>query len=337
MELVKNIFYGAVVGIANIIPGVSGGTMALVLGFYERLIDAIHNISGETIKALLGIFRFEQSGFDRFKSELRRIDAGFLAAIASGALAAIVVLASLMTYLLKEWHDPTYGFFFGLVLVSALVPYRIIKQKTVPVFISFILAGAGILAVSGSISDAEKIEKARVKYELSEKGTGGNTKSVPVGRGLSASRMVYLFFTGAVAISAMILPGVSGSLLLLILGAYFDILTAVADRDFIILGIFAAGCLAGILLFTRLLNFLLKRWSDQTMSGLLGLVVGSLWMIWPFRNSARVGEEVLYLSNRIPSKFGNNELLTIVAAIAGMGIVALFIKMEGPAVEDRDV
>jgi putative membrane protein len=336
MELVKNIFYGAVVGIANIIPGVSGGTMALVLGFYERLIDAIHNISGETIKAFLGVFRFDQTGFDRFRSELRRIDAGFLAAIASGALAAIVVLASLMTFLLKEWHDPTYGFFFGLVLVSALVPYRIIKRKTAPVFISFILAVAGILAVSGSISDAEKIEKARVKYELKERGKSGDINGVPAMRGLSAAKTGYLFVTGAVAISAMILPGVSGSLLLLIMGAYFDILTAVADRDFIILGIFAAGCLAGVLLFTRLLNFLLKRWSDQTMGGLLGLVVGSLWMIWPFRNSARVGGEVLYLSNTFPSEFGNNELLTIAAAIAGMGIVALFIKMEAPAVEEQD-
>ncbi len=335
MELFKNILYGVIVGIANIIPGVSGGTMALVLGFYERLIDAVHNISGKTIEALFGLFRFNRTGIENLKSELRRIDADFLAAILLGALAAIVALASLMTYLLKKWHDPTYGFFFGLVLISAFVPYRIIKRKTIPVFLSFILAVAGVLAVSGAISDAEKIEKARVKYELKEKGKSGRTEN-SVKRDLSPVKIVYLFFTGAIAISAMILPGVSGSLLLLIMGAYFDILAAIADRDFLLLGIFAAGCIAGILLFTRLLNFLLKRWGDETMGGLLGLVVGSLWMIWPFRNSANVGDEIIYLSNRMPGEFGPNEWLTIACTVAGMIIVALFIKMEAPEREGRD-
>lgn len=336
MELLKNIFYGVIVGIANIIPGVSGGTMALVLGFYERLINALHNISGKTIKRVFGVFRFNKTAYENLKTELKRIDAGFLAAILSGALTAIVVLAKLMTYLLKELHDPTYGFFFGLVLISAIVPYKIIKRKTVPVFLSFVLAVAGVLVVFGSVSDAEKIEKARVKYELKKRKNSSNTRNIPAQREVSAAKTLYLFLTGAVAISAMILPGVSGSLLLLIMGVYFDILSAIANRDFILLGIFAAGCIVGILLFTRLLNFLLWRWSDETMSGLLGLVVGSLWMIWPFRNRVNVGDEIVYLSNCIPSEFGFNEFLTITSAVVGMGIVYLFIKLEAPAIKGED-
>ncbi len=328
MKLLKNLFYGAIVGVANIIPGVSGGTMALVLGFYERLIDAIHSISGETVKAVLGIFRFNRSGFEGFQSEMKRIDAGFLAAIAAGALAAIVALARLMTYLLTEWHDPTYGFFFGLVLVSALVPYRIIKRKTLPVLLSFILAVAGVFAVSVSITDEKKIEKARVKHELSiQKGSSREGRVLKKGE-YTIERLIYLFLLGAVAISAMILPGISGSLLLLLMGGYFEMLSAIDNRDLPVIGVFAAGCLAGILLFTRLLNFLLKRWSDETMSALLGLVVGSLWMIWPFRNSRDVGGKAVYLSNRMPADLGSNELLTLVSVLAGMVIVSLFIKME---------
>jgi putative membrane protein len=125
-----NILRGMVIGVANIIPGVSGGTLALVLGIYERLIGAINNISFETVKASFGLLKFNKDGWKNFTAELHRIDAFFLASILTGALISIGALAKVMTYFLEHFHDPTYGFFCGLVIVSAWVPFKLIKKHS---------------------------------------------------------------------------------------------------------------------------------------------------------------------------------------------------------------
>jgi len=335
MQLIRNLLHGAVIGVANIIPGVSGGTLALVLGIYERLIAAIHNISLETVKTLLGIFRFNRASLVRLKTELRRIDAVFLATIAVGALTAIVALAELMTYLLKNWHDPTYGFFFGLVLISAVAPYKLIRKISIRSLVSVILAVALVVAISYAVSGEKLIEKARVKHELSvQKETDAQNRTDPEDtKSLDPFHLLYIAFLGAVGISAMILPGVSGAFLLLVMGGYFDILQAIAVRDIPVLAVFLIGSLVGILAFTRLLNFLLKRFHDETMSFLLGLVIGSLWMIWPFKTTAVIGEgtihqETIYLANRLPESFGVNEVFTLIAFLAGASIVAVMVWAE---------
>lgn len=330
-RILIDIFYGAIIGVANIIPGVSGGTMALVLGFYERLISAIHNISSETIKIFLGALTFKKENIEKLKNESKRIDLIFLVRITTGALAAVAALAKIMTYLLQNLHDPTYGFFFGLVLVSAIAPYRLIKKKTLSCLLVFIIAVCAILVVSNTASGDTLLKKAQLKHEMkinkehaetyNIKETGGKNK-------LDIVKLLYIFLMGVVAISAMILPGVSGSFLLLLMGGYFVILKAIVNRDFPVLVSFTVGCLIGIIAFSRFLNFLLKKWHDQTMSFLLGLVIGSLWMIWPFRTSAKVGEEVIYLINRIPTSFGANEVYTILAAIIGVVIVITLLLVE---------
>ena len=124
VRIVVDLLRGVAIGLANIIPGVSGGTMALILGIYERLITAIGNLGSSTLKAP---FR----GLSALKEELRRTDALLLFLLAVGALGIIVAVARVMPYLLDNQHDPTYGFFFGLVLVSVIVPYRMIKKKGV--------------------------------------------------------------------------------------------------------------------------------------------------------------------------------------------------------------
>ncbi len=327
---IKEIFIGGIIGVANIIPGVSGGTMALILGIYERLISAIHNISLKTIKNMLKIFTFKKEGFDLFLQEFRAIDGFFLGRILIGALVMIIALAKLITYLLKNWHEPTYGFFFGLVLVSVIVPYKLIKKKTLPVIISIIIAIATVVGMSQAISNKTLIHKAKIKHELKMKKKSGiiDTKQKKVT--LSKIKHYILFFImGAVAISAMILPGVSGSFLMLLMGGYFDILKAISNRDLPLLGIFALGCLVGIVVFTRLLNFLLNRFHDQTMGYLLGLVIGSLWVIWPFKTFQKIGDETVYLSNTIPGSFGLQQIITIFAILCGIAIVAFMVWYEG--------
>jgi putative membrane protein len=176
------------------------------------------------------------------------------------------------------------------------------------------------------MSGDKLIEKAKAKQAVK---TGQSINSGDVyNPDLSAGRLVFIFVAGAAAISAMILPGVSGSFLLLLLGLYFDILQAIIHRQLVILGIFALGCLIGMAFFTRLLSILLKKWHDLTMAFLLGLVLGSLWPLWPFKTMTTVGEETIYLANKIPERFGGNELITLITIVIGTLIVAAFIIME---------
>jgi putative membrane protein len=329
MNLLLDYFKGTIIGIANIIPGVSGGTMALVLGIYERLIDALHNISTESVIAPLRLIILKKGSFMQFKEEMKRIDAVFLLMLGIGALSSIIALAKLMTYLLKHQHDPTYGFFFGLVLLSVIAPFQLIRKKTVPVFLAIVIAMSSVFAVSFAVSGDAMLHKAQKKHELQVRTSQNIQPAQAVSpQNIKFLKFVYLFFLGAVSISAMILPGVSGSFLLLLLGGYFEILEAITTRNFPVLGAFALGCIVGILLFTRLLDYLLKKWYDTTMGFLVGLVIGSLWMIWPFKTSAVVGDETVYLTNMIPRQFSANEVLTVVAFIAGSLIVAAMLIIE---------
>ncbi len=327
MNIITQLFNGAIIGVANIIPGVSGGTMALILGFYERLIAAINNISVKTIWIFLKSLSLKKERLEEFKAEWKRIDAFFLVLITVGALFSVVALAKLMPILLEDYHDPTYGFFFGLILVSALSPYRLIKKKNLSVFIIALIAIVLIVLIANAASGERLLEKEKAKLEMKQKKAAGGEVSASASA-FDIKLLLFMFILGAVAISAMILPGISGSFLLLLMGGYVDILNAVSSRNIPVLFVFAFGCLIGIALFSRLINFLLKRWHDLTMGFLVGLVVGSLWMIWPFKTSAVVGEKTVFLSNTIPSAFGGNEWLTIGLAVIGAAIVAVMLVVE---------
>ena len=306
--------------------------MALVLGFYERLVSAIHSISPKTIKSLLNVLRGKENSFENFKTELERIDAFFLFKLTVGALVAIVALAKVMTFLLVEWHDPTYGFFFGLVLLSVVSPFQLIKRKSFSVIVFSLIGAVSVWGISNAVSGDDLIEKAQIKHELKLQKEAQQGHDPPSANKETAHRSVttYLvfFMMGVIAISGMILPGISGSFLLLLMGGYFEMLKAIVDRDFSLLSVFALGCLVGVLLFTRLLNYLLRQFHDHTLGALLGLVMGSLWAIWPFKETAQVGEEIIYLSNRIPDSLGATEWMTAIAVIMGMVVIAFFLKVE---------
>ena len=329
MKIIIDLIKGGIIGVANIIPGVSGGTMALVLGIYERIIEAIHNISLKTFTSFLKVFTFSKKARDDFREEMKKIDGFFLFIMGVGALGAIFSLATLMKYLLNDVHDPTYGFFFGLVLASVVVPYKMIKKKSITVLLCALLAVGAIVASSIAVSDEEKIHSAEQRCELRQQ-QNETAANVPAAvAGYSLKRVGYIFFLGAVTISTMILPGVSGSLLLLMLGGYYDTINALSNLDIIYILIFGAGCGFGLILFSRFLNFLLKKFHDQTMGFLLGLVLGSLWIIWPFKNSVVICEKVVDLSNTLPASFGIGEIITGLTILLGIIIVAAMIYVEG--------
>jgi putative membrane protein len=323
-----DVLKGMIIGVANIIPGVSGGTLALVLGVYERLIGAIHKISFQTLKATLELLTLKKDGWKNFNDELKRIDAYFLISIGAGALVSIGATAGLMTYLLEHFHNQTYGFFCGLVIVSAWVPFKLIRKHSFFSVSAAVIAIAGIIALSSSLSDEQKISREQTKHEIKLQKTEISGNIVQESFDHSPTHLLYIVMAGAVGISAMILPGISGSFLLLLMGVYFIILKSITQLDLLTLFSFSLGCLIGILSFTRFINFALKKWYDVTTSFLLGLVIGSLVAIWPFKENATIGGEIVYLSNKWPEVFGNNEIMTIFSALMGGLIVWMFILIE---------
>ncbi len=337
---------GCCIGVANIIPGVSGGTMAVMLGIYERLIRALHHIGFSTARKLLAIFTLKKGAISKARTELHRIDFGFLIAITFGALLAVVASARLIIYLLNERHDPTYGFFLGLVLTSVIIPVKMLKHFTVKEVVSLLLAAVLTVGLTLSISGEKRLENEQRKHELSDKLrpgkevqlsgnaiTGSEASTArPQGASKNANHAVgmllYLFLCSAIAVSAMILPGISGSFIFLLLGVYFDVLAAVNNRDWIVIGFVALGGIVGLLAFTRLLNYVLERHHDVTVSFLIGLMLASLYGLWPFRSYAMVGGKRIDVTHILPQA-NMNLAITVLAFLIGCGVVLLFYRLEG--------
>lgn len=245
-EDIKNALKGFGMGAANVIPGVSGGTIALLTGIYSRIINSLDAImSVGTWKMLL---RKDVKGF------WKAIDGRFLLALGAGILASVWLLASLMTYVLENYHIQTLAFFFGLILASAAV----------------LLAGID----KWRWSDAAMVAAGlAVGLLVCGRESGGST---PDG-------LWFIFISGAIAITTMILPGISGSYVLMLMGKYEFIMNAVTELDLVVLGVFAAGCLVGILAFAKFLHWLLAKAERQTILVLIGFVLGSLVGVWPLR------------------------------------------------------
>ena len=346
MGYLSLVLKGCCIGVANVIPGVSGGTMAVMLGIYERLIRALHHIGLSTARKLLPIFTLKKEAISEARAELYRIDFGFLIAITFGALLAVVASARLIIYLLNEQHDPTYGFFFGLVLTSVIIPFKMLKRFTVKECISLLLAAGLTVGLTLSMSGEKRLENEQRKQGISDKSrlgkesqlsgnaiTGAETPTTaPQDTSKDANHAVgvllYLFLCSAIAVSAMILPGISGAFIFLLLGVYFDILAAVDNRDWIVIGIVALGGIVGLLAFTRLLNYVLERHRDLTVSFLIGLMLASLYGLWPFRSYEVVGEARIDIAHILPQA-NMNLAITVLAALIGCGVVLLFYRLEG--------
>lgn len=232
-------------GAANVIPGVSGGTVALVTGIYERLINALKSCNLSAAKLL---FSGDIAG------TWRHIDGQFLMAILSGVAVSIVTLAKILEYLLANFEVATMAFFFGLIAVSIFSVGRTIK-KWGPLAIVSLLVGT-VLAVGVALL-----------APASENPNSG-----------------YLFLCGVVAICSMILPGLSGSFVLIIMGNYALVLGAIGRFDLAVLLPVALGCGLGLLAFAHILGWIYERFHDQTIALMTGFILGSLAVVWPWKD-----------------------------------------------------
>ena len=229
---------GLAMGAADVVPGVSGGTIAFISGIYDELLHSIARVP----EALLLLLR------GRIKDAWQMANATFLLVLLCGILTSVLTLARLITYLLHHHPIPVWSFFFGLILVSTYLVGREISRWNWSRVLSFVLGLA-------------------FAYWI--------TVAAPMQWG---SDLPTLFLAGAIAICAMILPGISGSFILLLLGLYSVVLGAVKDLNLLVLAVFASGCLVGILSFARLLSWLLSRWRDLSLAFLSGLMLGLEWL-----------------------------------------------------------
>ncbi len=243
-------------GSADIVPGVSGGTVALVLGIYDQL---IRNIS-QGAHGLKQLLTGDVAGFvDTFK----RIEWVWLLTLLAGIFAAILALSSVIETLLHDQPIRMSALFFGLILGSIWVALRML-DKVDGVSVALMLGiGATMFLLLGLRSDTEVADNA----------VEAVTKSWWV-----------FFLAGAIAICAMILPGISGSFILVMLGMYTEVLGAVNDRDIAVLVAFMLGCVVGLALFSTLLNWLLEHYHRWVLAAMIGLMLGSTRVLWPWPN-----------------------------------------------------
>ena len=248
---------GACMGAADVIPGVSGGTIAFIMGIYDEFVGSLASINAEALRLLFK---------GRFSAFWKHINGSFLLSLVIGIGISIIALAGLMQMLLSDFPIQTWAFFFGLIVASSLFIIRGIsgwKLREGLLLVFGILLGAVICTLSPT--------------------------QTPDG-------LWFIFLSGALAICAMILPGISGSFILLILGKYEYVLGAISGlvagvdpgRNLLILGVFGLGAIIGILSFSRFLHWLLARWQKETMIVLAGFIIGSLVKIWPWSNSEAI-------------------------------------------------
>lgn len=288
---------GIGMGAADVVPGVSGGTIAFIVGIYDELIDSIKSINMHSLKLL---FTGKIAAF------WKAINANFLLSLLFGIAISILSLAKLITYLLVNEPVLVWAFFFGLVLASTWFVPKDIKEWNWKTILGFI-AGAVVAYYITIATPAE-----------------------------TSTNLFFIFLCGAIAICAMILPGISGSFILVLLGKYFYIMEAVNKLDFIVLGVFAFGALLGITSFSRVLSYALKHFRNITLSVLTGFMLGSLNKVWPWKEVVETytdthGEVKPLVENNILP----NEYLVegIILMVVGFALVYVLEKLSAKKVK----
>lgn len=260
---------GIGMGAADVVPGVSGGTIAFIVGIYEELIESIKSINGASLKLL---FTGKIAGF------WKAINANFLVTLVSGIAVSIFSLAKLITYLLETHPILVWAFFFGLVLASTWFVAKDIKQWNWKTILCFIIGAIAAFYI-----------------------TVATPAETPNG-------LWFIFLCGAIAICAMILPGISGSFILVLLGKYYYIMEAVKNLDIVTMLVFICGAAIGITSFSRVLSYTLKNYHDVTIAVLSGFMLGSLNKVWPWKDAAE--------SNILPDQLVWQGIVLIVVGFA---------------------
>lgn len=329
---------GMAIGVAQIIPGVSGGTLALILGIFEQFIGAINAVSSAFLALLSWMWGFRKERWHIFVGKLREVQWGFIIFLTLGMLFAILATSGLIIWLLENHQAPTYGVFFGLIVASLIVPWEMMGRRRWQELVAFLFGLVLLFWVSGLRQDLPRVLDAPAyqsaldrtahpgKKVLLQKAYKQTQDGFVLRQGLSdteeedVSKLLqqsakpvlwFLFIAGAVSISAMILPGLSGSFVLLIMGCYgyvVGLLNLLKTMDFSVilpLAVFSLGLLVGAFSFARLMEFLLRKYHSVTMAFLIGLMLGSLRKIFPFS----------------PGMGGSALAGVIVAIVVGMAVV----------------
>lgn len=295
---------GMGIGAADVVPGVSGGTIAFISGIYEELIDTISRVNLKTINILF------KEGFNPF---WKAMNGNFLVALLAGVVFSILSLSKVISYFLENEPIATWSFFFGLVLAS--IP--LVAKKVVNWSGSRYFAFAAGAIIAWLVTGLPPVTEPGALW--------------------------YLFLSGMIAICAMILPGISGSFILILLGSYFTILSALNNRDITVILVFVAGAITGILAFSKFLKFMFSRFHDLTVATLAGFLLGSLNKIWPWKNvlewfvkhpgEAKEQKIALIEENVLPGTYANltgepsQLVLAIIMAVAGVALIYILERL----------
>jgi len=239
-------FKGMAMGAADVVPGVSGGTIAFITGIYEELLGSIATINFGLISV------FKAAGF---KGVWQAINGKFLLTLGSGILVSLLSLAKVITWLLEHKPILVWSFFFGLIIASIILIVKQIQKFTLSAWIALLI---------GTV----------IAYYIS---------NLPLMT--SEINSLYLFLSGAIAVCAMILPGISGAFILVLLGSYSYILNAVHEMNFKVIAIVGVGAVVGLLSFSKILNWTFKKYTDLTLAVLSGFLLGSLTKVWPWKQT----------------------------------------------------
>ena len=288
---------GMAMGAADVVPGVSGGTIAFISGIYEELLTSISNINFKLLKTLKT---------DGIKVAWKQVNGSFLLALFMGVFVSIISLAKTIKWLLENEPILLWSFFFGLVLASIIY---IGKQISKWNFIAFAILTIGVF----------------VAYYI--------TTLNPLVT--ENSSLLFMFLAGSIAICAMILPGISGAFIMVLLGAYKPILSAVNDRDYKTVAIVFLGAIVGLLSFSKILKWLFANYKNYTLAVLTGFIVGSLDKIWPWketltwRTNSHGIEVPLKQQGVLPTSFEGDPklMMAIILAIVGFGLILLMEKL----------
>ena len=277
---------GFCMGCADVIPGVSGGTMAFILGIYRELISAIRSFDLELLRLILQ---------RRWSAAAQHAAWPFLLAVGCGILLAVFTLARLLSWLLANRPVLIWSFFFGLIVASVLTVGRSLERWSPGAIAGLMLGAAGTYSLVGLMPAT------------------------------TSNAAWFLFLCGAVAICAMILPGISGAFILVLLGKYQTVLEAVNQRDLTTLLLVAAGAVVGIMAFSRLLGWLFERYRDFTVAVLTGLMVGSLRKIWPWKEAleglTKGDGSPLLQRNVLPPEWSGEVAAAFGLCLIGFGVV----------------
>ncbi len=296
-SMVRVFLTGFMMGAADIVPGVSGGTIAFIFGIYEKLVETIKVLSGEFLRTAL---KFE------LKKAWQMIPFAFILPLGLGLLTAVVGLSSILEHAFDTYPEYIWSYFFGLVLVSIWIVAQRIQDWNTRVKLS-IGAGAVFAFLLVGIT--------------------------PVN---TAATLPAFFVSGMVAICAMILPGVSGSFLLVMMGKYQQILSAVNNREYLVLAAVGLGAVVGLAVFSRVLKFLFDRYHDTVVAVLLGFMVGSLRKIWPWKETLETyldsdGVEQSLRERAIMPELSGELLVSLALCAAGIATILYLHRLQEQA------